>query len=78
MKALHGISYVLVIIGGLDWGLAGIGGWIGGNWNVINLIFGSVSWLENLIYVLIGIAAIIIIFVRKERSMPAAPAAPGM
>ena len=53
------IAYVLVIVGGLNWGLVGLGMWIGGaNWNVVNLIFGSMSWLEALVYVLVGLSAI--------------------
>ncbi len=71
MKAINKIAYVLVIIGGLNWGLVGIGGYLGSNWNVVNLIFGSVSWLENLIYLLVGISALILIFKKKESSAPA-------
>ena len=66
MKALNKIAYVLVIIGGLNWGLVGIGGYLGSNWDVINLILGSVSWLENLVYLLVGISALILIFKKSE------------
>ncbi|MDE2079295.1 MAG: DUF378 domain-containing protein [Patescibacteria group bacterium] len=58
MNALNMIAYVLVIIGGLNWGLEGLGMWLGGNWNVVNLIFGSMPWLEALVYVLVGLSAI--------------------
>ncbi|MDE2021061.1 MAG: DUF378 domain-containing protein [Patescibacteria group bacterium] len=58
MSALNMIAYVLVIIGGLNWGLEGLGMWLGGNWNVVNLIFGSMPWLEALVYVLVGLSAI--------------------
>lgn len=61
MKALHKTAFVFLLIGGLDLGLAGLGGYLGSNWNVINLIFGSLPWLENLIYLLIGISALIYI-----------------
>ena len=66
MKAIPGISIVLVVIGGLNWGLVAIGSYLGSNWNVVNLIFGSVSWLENLIYLLVGIAALIVEFTHKH------------
>ncbi|MFA4960146.1 MAG: DUF378 domain-containing protein [Candidatus Pacearchaeota archaeon] len=57
------IALVLVIIGGLNWGLVGIDA----GWNVVNLIFGSVAWLESLIYILVGIAALwMIYFAVKE------------
>ena len=47
------IALILVIVGGLNWGLVGIGGW-----NVVNIIFGSIAWLESLVYILVGIAAL--------------------
>lgn len=61
------ISRILVIIGALNWGLVGIGSFIGGttNLNVVNLLLGSVSWLESIVYVLVGIAALVLIFDRK-------------
>ena len=40
MKGLHGIAFVLVVIGGLNWGLVALGSWAGSNWNVVNLLFG--------------------------------------
>lgn len=51
------IALVLVIIGGLNWGLVGIGGW-----NVVDIIFGSIGWLARLIYILIGLAALWMIY----------------
>ncbi|MCX8513669.1 MAG: DUF378 domain-containing protein [Candidatus Pacebacteria bacterium] len=35
------------------------------NLNVVNLLLGSVSWLESIVYVLVGIAALVLIFDRK-------------
>ena len=66
MKALHKTAFVLMVIGSLDWGLVGLGNWMGSNWNVVNLIFGSWSWLENLIYVLVGISALVVLFKGKK------------
>ena len=43
----------LLIIGGLNWGLIGLG-----DWNLVNMIFGGIPWLETLVYILVGIAAI--------------------
>jgi uncharacterized membrane protein YuzA (DUF378 family) len=65
MKALHCTAFWLVIIGALNWGLIAIGYWMGSNWNVVNLIFGSVSWLENLVYLLVGLSALFLIFGKK-------------
>lgn len=52
------IVCILVLVGGLNWGLVGIGGFLGKNLNVINLLLGGASALENIVYVLIGLAAL--------------------
>jgi len=51
------LSKVLLIVGGLNWGLVGIGNLIGSNWNIVNIIVGSWPTVESLIYVLVGVAA---------------------
>jgi uncharacterized membrane protein YuzA (DUF378 family) len=82
MKATHIVSFILLAIGGLNWGLVGLGGWFGGNWNIVNLLLGSWSWLENLVYVLVGVAALVLIFTHKKTckncEKGVAPAAPAM
>ncbi|MEI7718668.1 MAG: DUF378 domain-containing protein [archaeon] len=52
------IVLVLVIIGAVNWGLVGIGGFVSANWNIVNLILGSISWLENIVYILVGLAGL--------------------
>ncbi len=55
----------LLIIGGINWGLVGIGMIMGASvvsWNLIHAILGGVPALEGIIYVLVGIAAIMKIF----------------
>lgn len=56
------ISFILVIIGALVWGIYGILGI-----NIVNLIFGSfMPVLERVIYILVGIAGInLIVFFTK-------------
>ena len=66
MKSLHGASFVLVIIGALNWGLVALGNWMGGNWNVVNLILGSWPALENIVYLLVGLAAISLLASHKK------------
>lgn len=67
MKSLHGISFVLVIIGGLNWGLIGLAGLIGGgNWNVVNLILGSWPVVEQIVYVLVGLSAVSLVTSHKK------------
>lgn len=57
-KWIHMISWILIIVGGLNWGLIGLGGFAGGNWNLINLILGTMPQLEWLVYILVGLAAV--------------------
>jgi uncharacterized membrane protein YuzA (DUF378 family) len=63
---LHKIAFVLVVIGGLNWGLVALGQFMGGaNWNVVNLILGSYSTVENLVYLLVGFSALSLVFSHK-------------
>lgn len=52
------VSMIFVLIGGVNWGLIGVGGFIGSNLNVINLIFGGAPVIEWIIYILVGLAAL--------------------
>lgn len=65
MNSVHRIAFILVIIGGLNLGLVGVGSYMGGNWNVVNLLLGSWVWLENLVYALVGLSALALIFDHK-------------
>lgn len=47
------ITLVLVIIGGLNWGLVGIF-----NFNLVSTIFGDMSTLSRIVYALVGLSAI--------------------
>jgi uncharacterized membrane protein YuzA (DUF378 family) len=53
MKALNATALVLIIVGGLNWGLVGLF-----DFNLVAAIFGVDTWLTNLIYILVGISAI--------------------
>ncbi len=60
MKSLHCVSFALVIIGALNWGLVAIANLVGGdlNLNVVNVLLGSWPIVENVVYLLVGLAAI--------------------
>ena len=60
-----GCAGTIVVIGALNWGLIGLGGFLGSNWNAINLIFGRWPHVEWAIYILVGIAGILKIFSGK-------------
>lgn len=78
MKGLHTTAWVLVMIGGLDWLLVGLGGFFGGDWNVIHLILGSWPVAEWIAYLLIGISAIYEIVVCRSHPVGSGSPAPAM
>ena len=53
-KALNTIAMVLLIIGGLNWGLMGLNM----EWNVVEMIFGSWGMVLNIVYILVGLSAL--------------------
>jgi uncharacterized membrane protein YuzA (DUF378 family) len=52
-KGLHMVTWILLIIGGLNWLLVGLF-----SWGVGNLFEGSMMWVAQLIYILVGLSAI--------------------
>jgi len=62
---LSQVSRILVVIGGLNWGLVGLGQLMGGrDWNVVHMILGMVPTLESVVYVLVGLAAVYMVWPR--------------
>lgn len=61
MKGAHIVSFILLIVGGLNWGLVGIA-----NYNLVDSIFGSGSGIAKLIYILVGLAAVFDIVTHKK------------
>lgn len=59
MKALYMTAVVLVIIGGLNWGLIGFF-----DWNLVDALFGEGSALARIIYAVVGLAAVYMIIAR--------------
>jgi uncharacterized membrane protein YuzA (DUF378 family) len=59
---VHKTGKVLLFIGGLNWGLVGVGMLMGSNWNVVNLLLGAWPTVEAVVYVLVGVAAVMKIF----------------
>lgn len=57
MLLVRKIAMILTIIGGLNWGLVGAAGF-----NLVSYLFGEMSVLSQLIYILVGISALIMVF----------------
>ena len=51
------ITTILVIVGGLNWGLVGIAGF-----NLVDTIFQAGSMLGNIVYDLIGLSALYMLY----------------
>ena len=58
MKITTIVSFILVLIGALVWLFVGIFGI-----NLVELIFGSLAVVANIVYILVGIAALWLIFI---------------
>lgn len=53
MKVIDTIALVLIIIGAINWGLVGIF-----NFNLVDAIFGAMSVINRIIYILVGISGL--------------------
>ncbi|TSC79334.1 MAG: hypothetical protein G01um101425_614 [Candidatus Peregrinibacteria bacterium Gr01-1014_25] len=47
---------LLVLVGAINWGLVGLGGFLGMNLNVVNLLLGTWPQVEWIVYILVGLA----------------------
>lgn len=52
-KNLDTIANILLIVGGLNWGLVGVA-----NWNVVEIILGSWPVVASIVYILVGLSAL--------------------
>lgn len=59
VSAWEWLSIALVIVGALNWGLVGLGYFANANWNLVDLIFGGFESVENLIYIVVGLAGLL-------------------
>ncbi|MEK7567920.1 MAG: DUF378 domain-containing protein [Patescibacteria group bacterium] len=60
MKALHMVAFILLVVGGLNWGLSAF------NWNVVEMLLGTGS-LTKAVYVLVGLSAVFEVVTHKDR-----------
>jgi uncharacterized membrane protein YuzA (DUF378 family) len=57
LNAIDWIVLILLIIGGLNWGLVGFF-----NYNLVSSIFGEATTVSRIIYGLVGLSAIYMLF----------------
>ena len=53
MKALNLITLILIIIGGINWGLVGLF-----DWNLVHVILAFSPIIEKIVYVIVGLSAL--------------------
>ena len=53
MKVIDTIALILIIIGAINWGLIGLL-----NFNLVDTIFGAMSIISRIIYILVGISGL--------------------
>ncbi len=66
MKALNTLTLILIIVGGLNWGLVGAA-----NFDLVATLFGAGSALAKVVYVLVGVSAVVqlgMLFAPKQGS----------
>ncbi len=51
--SLHKVTYLLVFVGALNWGLVGFF-----DFNLVSFLFGSGTLLERVVYILVGLSAL--------------------
>lgn len=70
MNAVDYVAFVLVVVGGLNWGLVGAF-----EYNLVDSLFGVGSTLARVVYVLVGLAAVYMAVSVLSKSMSSKPAA---
>lgn len=53
MKPLEVVALVLLVVGGLNWGLVGLFGF-----DLVATLLGSMSMLSRIVYTLVGVSAV--------------------
>ena len=53
MKVLNAIVLTLIVIGAINWGLIGLF-----NFNLVSYLFGSLTSISRIIFILVGLAGI--------------------
>ena len=61
-SALDWVALVLVIVGGLNWGLVGLF-----NFDLVEAILGTIPVLQSVVYILVGIAAVYMIYYASKK-----------
>ena len=62
---LYWIGLILVIIGGINWGLVGLF-----QFDLVEALLGSIPIIRDIVYILVGIAAVYMIYFASQKQVP--------
>jgi len=57
LSAFNWITIAILFIGGINWGLIGVFGF-----DLVGTIFGNMSFISRLIYILVGLSSLYVLF----------------
>jgi uncharacterized membrane protein YuzA (DUF378 family) len=60
-KMVHGVAFLLLVVGGLNWLLVGLFGW-----DVGEIFGGQQALVSRIVYVLVGLSALVILASHKK------------
>lgn len=63
MKAIDWVFFILLVVGGLNWGLVGIA-----DFDLVATIFGEGSGLARIVYSLVGVSAVYLLVSASMKS----------
>ena len=56
-------AWVLLLVGGLNWGLVGLGSLMGsGSWDVLQMLLGGMPMVRDVVYLLVGLSALLLAY----------------
>ena len=61
LSAIDWIALILVLVGGLNWGLVGLA-----DFNLVALLFGEMSFLSRVVYAIVGVATIYLAIISRN------------
>ncbi|MBC7503207.1 MAG: DUF378 domain-containing protein [Herminiimonas sp.] len=63
MTAADWIPMLLLVVGGLNWGLIGLF-----NFNLVSFLFGDMTTLSRIVYVVVGLSALYSLYLSSKMS----------
>jgi uncharacterized protein len=60
-KALHMVTFILLVVGGLNWLLVGVA-----DFDLVATLFGAGSTIAKVVYILVGLSAVYEVLTHKK------------